>query len=94
MGANTPPLPQAPIFLDQLLATQNALMQRLVANDERRESREQQQQPCQHQQHEATYSNFLATHPHVFTEATDLPVADSWLRTTEAKFGLLRYSEM
>jgi hypothetical protein len=30
----------------------------------------------------------------VFTEATDLPVADSWLRTTEAKFGLLRYSEM
>jgi phage-related tail fiber protein len=70
-------------------------MQRLVANEERREAHELlQQQPNQHQQHEASYSDFLAIHPHVFVEATDLLEADSWLRMTEAKFGLLCYSEM
>jgi hypothetical protein len=36
------PWPQAPIILDQLLATQNALMQRLVVNEERREAHELQ----------------------------------------------------
>jgi hypothetical protein len=35
-----PPPPQALVALDQLLATQNALMQRLVANEERCEARE------------------------------------------------------
>jgi hypothetical protein len=36
------PWPQAPVILDQLLATQNALMQRLVVNEERREAHELQ----------------------------------------------------
>jgi hypothetical protein len=36
-----PPPPQASIALDQLLATQNGLMQRLMANEECREAREQ-----------------------------------------------------
>jgi hypothetical protein len=35
-----PPLLHALVALDQLLATQNALMQRLVVNEERREARE------------------------------------------------------
>jgi hypothetical protein len=35
--APPPPPPQAPVALGQLLATQNALMQRLVANEERHE---------------------------------------------------------
>jgi hypothetical protein len=37
------PPPQTPVALDQLLATHNALMQKLVANEERREACEQQQ---------------------------------------------------
>jgi hypothetical protein len=69
-------------------------MQRLVVNEEHREAHElQQQQPRQHQLHEASYLD-LVTHPPVFTEATDPLKADRWLRTTEAKFGLLRCSRM
>jgi hypothetical protein len=54
-------------------------MQRLVVNEELREAREllQQQLPCQHQQHEASYSDFLAKHPPVFTEATNPLEANS-----------------
>jgi hypothetical protein len=37
--APPPPPPQALFALDQLLATQNALMQRLVVNEERCEAR-------------------------------------------------------
>jgi hypothetical protein len=86
-----PPLPQALGALDQLLATQNALMKRLVVNKEHWEAPEllQQQQPC-----EMSYSDFLVTHPPVFIDATDPLEADSWLRITEAKFDLLRYSEV
>jgi hypothetical protein len=42
--APPPPSPQALVALDQLLATQNALMQRLVANEESREAHELLQQ--------------------------------------------------
>jgi hypothetical protein len=35
------------------------------------------------------YSDFLATHPLVFADATDPLEADSWLRTIESKFVLL-----
>jgi hypothetical protein len=70
-------------------------MQRLVVNEEHREARElQQQQPHQHQQHEISYSDFLAIHLPVFIEATDPLEADSLLCTSEAKFSLLRCSEM
>jgi hypothetical protein len=37
--------------------------------------------------------DFLATHPPVFTDATDPLEADSWLYTTESKFGLLHCTE-
>jgi hypothetical protein len=39
------------------------------------------------------YSDFLATHPLVFADATNPLVADSWLCTTESKFRLLHYIE-
>jgi hypothetical protein len=39
------------------------------------------------------YSDFLATHLPVFADATDTLEADSWLRTTESKFGLLHCTE-
>jgi hypothetical protein len=53
----------------------------------------------EHQQHHkqqdinTSYSDFLATHPPVFSRAKDLLDADDWLRTTESKFGLLHCIE-
>jgi hypothetical protein len=65
-------------------------MRRLVENDEHR--RAERQQP-RHQERDSSYSDFLATHPPVFADATDPLEANSWLRTTESKFGLLHYTE-
>jgi hypothetical protein len=59
-GDAPPPPPPPPVSLEQLLATQNDLMRRLVENDERRGA--ERQQP-QHQQRDSSYSDFLATHP-------------------------------
>jgi hypothetical protein len=61
-----------------------------VENDEHH--RAECQQP-QHQERDSSYSDFLATHPPVFADATDLLEADSWLRTMESMFGLLHYIE-
>jgi hypothetical protein len=89
--SNAPPTtPCPPVSLEQLLATQNDLMRRLVENDERRGV--ERQQP-QHQERDSSYSDFLATHPPVFADVIDPLEADSWLRTTESKFGLLHYTE-
>jgi hypothetical protein len=85
-GAPPPP----PASLEQLLATQNDLMRRLVENDERRGAKRQQPR---HQERDSSYSDFLATHPPVFADAIDPLEADSWLRTTESKFGLLHCTE-
>jgi hypothetical protein len=41
-GGAPPPPPRSPISLEQLLATQNDLMRRLVENDERRGAERQQ----------------------------------------------------
>jgi hypothetical protein len=47
-------------------------MQRLVANEEGHEAYDLLLlQQRQHQPHETSYSNFLATHPPVFIEAID-----------------------
>jgi hypothetical protein len=40
-----------------------------------------------------SYSDFLVTHPLVFSMAKDSLEADDWLRTTESKFGLLHCIE-
>jgi hypothetical protein len=89
-GGAPPPPPQPPVSLDQLLATQNYLMRRLVENDEHRGA--ERQQP-RHQERDSSYSDFLATHPPVFADATNPLEADSWLHTTESKFGLLHCTE-
>jgi hypothetical protein len=65
-------------------------MRRLVENDEHRGAERQQ---SEHQDWDSSYSNFLATHPPVFADATNHSKADSWLRTTESKFRLLHYIE-
>jgi hypothetical protein len=85
-GAPPPP----PVSLEQLLATQNDLMRRLIENDEHRGA--ERQQP-RHQERDSSYLDFLATHPPGFADATDPLEADSWLRTTESMFGLLHYTE-
>jgi hypothetical protein len=89
-GGAPPPPPRPPVSLEQLLATQNDLMTRLIENDEHCGA--ERQQP-RHQESDCSYSNFLATHPTVFADATDPLEAGSWLRTTESKFGLLHCIE-
>jgi hypothetical protein len=69
-GAPPPP----PVSLEQLLATQNDLMRKLVENEECREA--ERQQP-RHQERDSSYSDFLATHPPVIADVTDPLEADS-----------------
>jgi hypothetical protein len=85
-GAPPPP----PVSLEQLLATQNDLMRRLMENDACRGTEHQQPH---HQERDSSYLDFLATHPPVFADATDPLEADSWLHTTKSKFGLLHCTE-
>jgi hypothetical protein len=85
-----PPPPQPPVSLEQLLDTQNDLMRRLVENDEHHGAEHQQ---ARHQERDSSYSDFLATHLPVFSDATDPLEKDSWLCTTESKFRLLYYTE-
>jgi hypothetical protein len=86
-GSAPPPPPRPPVSLEQLLATHNDLMRRLFENDEPRG--DERQQP-RHQERDSSYSNFLATHPPVFNDATDPLEADSWLCTTESMFELFK----
>jgi hypothetical protein len=69
---------------------QNALMRRLVENNEHHGV--ERQQP-QHQERDSSYSDFLATHPLVFADATNPLEAGSWLSTMESKFRLLHCTE-
>jgi hypothetical protein len=69
-GAPSPP----PVRLEQLLATHNDLMRRLVENDEHRGAKRQQPR---HQERDSSYSDFLATHPPDFANAIDPFEADS-----------------
>jgi hypothetical protein len=73
-GSAPPPPPRPPVSLEQLLATQNDLMRRLIENDEHRGVEHQQPQ---HQKRDSSYLDFLATHPPVFADATD-----PWRQTT------------
>jgi hypothetical protein len=69
-----PPPPRPLVRLEQLLATQNDLMRRLVENDEHHGA--ERQQPW-HQERDSSYSDFLITHPPVFADTTDPLEADS-----------------
>jgi hypothetical protein len=89
-GGAPPPTPGPPVSLEQLLATQNDLMRRLVENDECCGA--ERQQP-RHQERDSSYSDFLATHLPIFADATDPLEADSWLRTMESMFGLHHSTE-
>jgi hypothetical protein len=88
VGASPPP-PRPHVSLEQLLDSQNDLMSRLVENDECHGAERQQHW---HQERDSSYSDFLVTHPPVFADVTNPLDADSWLCTTESKFGLLHYT--
>jgi hypothetical protein len=89
-GGAPPQPPRPPISLEQLLATQNDLMRRLVENDKHHGA--ERQQP-RYQERDSSYSDFLVTHLPIFANATDPLEADSWLCTVESKFGLLHCTE-
>jgi hypothetical protein len=89
-GSAPPPPPRPSVSLEQLLATQNDLMRRLIENDERREAEHHQPQ---HKDRDSSYSDFLATDLPVFADAINPLEEDSWLRTTESRFGLLHCTE-
>jgi hypothetical protein len=80
-GNAPPPPPHPPLSLEQLLATQNDLMRRLVKNDEHRGAKRLQPR---HQDRDSSYSDFLETRPPVFSYATDPLEADRWLWMTES----------
>jgi hypothetical protein len=85
-NAPPPPPPCPSVSLDQLLATQNDLMRLLMQNETRHGAYRPQPKP---QDRNSSYSNFLATHPPLFSEVMEPLEVDNWLRTTESKFGLL-----
>jgi hypothetical protein len=89
-GGGPPSPPRPPVSLEQLLATHNDLMRRLIDNDEHCGAKRQQPR---YQERDSLYSDFLTTHPPVFADVTDPLETGSWLRTTESKFGLLYCTE-
>jgi hypothetical protein len=89
-GSAPPPPPRSLVSLEQVLATQNNLMRRLVENGERRGAKRQQPR---HKERDSLYSDFLASHLPVFANMTDPLEANSWLCTMESMFGLLHCIE-
>jgi hypothetical protein len=90
-GNAPPPPPHPPVSLEQLLATRNELMTLLIQNESRCGA--EQPQHLQRQDMNMSYSEFLSTHPPLFSRAKDPLEANDWLRTRESKFGLLHYTE-
>jgi hypothetical protein len=89
---NAPPPPPHPLVsLEQLLATQNELMTLLIQNEARRGA--ERPHHSRYQDMNTSYSEFLATHPPLFSGGKDPLEADDWLRTTESKFSLLHCTE-
>jgi hypothetical protein len=83
--------PCAPVSIEELLATQNELMRVLVQNEAHCGAGHLQH--YQQQDMKMSYSDFLATHPSVFSGAKDMLDVDDWLCTTESKFSLLQCTE-
>jgi hypothetical protein len=88
-----PPQPPShpPVSIEQLLTTQNELMSVLVQNEACRGV--ERPQDHHHQDMNMSYSDFLATHPPIFSRPKDPLEADNWLRTTKSKLGLLHCTE-
>jgi hypothetical protein len=70
---------------------QNELMTLLIQNEARRGA-ERPHHP-QYQDMNTSYSEFLVTHPLLFSRGKDPLEADDWLHATESKFSLLHCTE-
>jgi hypothetical protein len=90
-GNALPPPLHPPVSLEQLLATQNELMTLLIQNEARRGA--ERPQHLRYQDMNTSYSEFLATHPPLFSGGKDPLEAVDWLCTTESKFSLLHCTE-
>jgi hypothetical protein len=90
-GNAPPPPPYPPVSLEQLLATQNELMTLLIQNETHLVV-ERPQHP-RHQDMNMSYSEFLVTHPPLFSKGKDPLEAADWLHTIESKFSLLHCTE-
>jgi hypothetical protein len=73
-GNAPPPPPHPPVSLKQLLATQNELMTLLIQNEARRGAKHPQHP--RYQDMNASYLEFLATHPPLFSRGQDPLEAD------------------
>jgi hypothetical protein len=88
---NPPPPPCLAQVIALILESrdeQTELLQQLVANSARGGNGARNALAL------TTYSDFVATHPLLFTEAGEHLEADHWLRVMESKFGLLRCTEV
>jgi hypothetical protein len=93
--STAPPPLRPPVSIEQLLVTQNELMSVLVQNEARHGV--ERLQHHHHQNMNTSYSDFLATHPPIFSGVKDPLEANDCLCTTESKFGLLhctKYQKM
>jgi hypothetical protein len=90
---NPPPPPPLypPVSTKPLLAMQNDLMSVLVQNEACHGVEHRQHH--HHQDMNMSYSDFLVSHPLIFSRAKDPLEADDWLRTTKLKFSLLHCTE-
>jgi hypothetical protein len=70
---------------------QNQLMSMLVQNEARCGA--ERLHHHRHQDMNMSYSDFLVTHPPIFSGAKDPLEADDWLPTTKSKFSLLHCTE-
>jgi hypothetical protein len=86
-GSAPLPPPCPPVSLEQMLATQNELMNLSIQNETRHGAKQPLHPRCRDMN--TFYSKFLSTHPSLFSGVKDPLEADNWLRTTESKFSLL-----
>jgi hypothetical protein len=86
-----PPPPHSSVSIEQLLAIQNELMSVMIQNEVCHGA--ERLQHHRHQDMNMSYSDFLVTHPPIFSGAKDLLEVDDWLHTTESKFGLSHCTE-
>jgi hypothetical protein len=76
------------VNLEQLIATQNQLMQAMLQtlnNMQPKQQAHQQQAPPPPQPHPSHLAEFLRTHPTTFSQAKDPMEAENWLKGVEKK---------
>ena len=85
-SSSDPPPPPPPLSpLEQLLATQIAILQQLAQGPQQHQHYGRQD----HHPQVARYEDFLGTQPPLFSSADEPLEADAWIRAIESKFSIL-----